>query len=123
MVIRNAPRARVDVQVLVELTVLRKAAQLGVGIPTAQTPVASAGPSVEFQQLHLVAGVAQFIGGRHAGHACAQDQYRGARRCTLQLDRTAIRRLGCKTQAAHGLVHRGIAGSDADHAQQLTAAQ
>ena len=123
MVIRNPPRPRIDVQVFVELTVLSKAAQLGVAVAAAQTPVASTRASVVLKHLHLVAGVTQLIGGGHTSHAGAQDQHGSAARRALQIDRTLIGRLGRKTQAAHGLVHRRTAGAHADHAQQLAAAQ
>ena len=87
VVIGNAPRTRIDVQVLVELALLRDAAEFRVAVAAAQAPIASARPAVVFQHLHLVAGVAQLVGGAHAGHARAQNQHRGAPGRALQIDR------------------------------------
>ena len=57
---------------------LGDAAQFGIGVAAIERPVPPAGPVVIFQHLHLVAGLAQFIGRHHARDARAQDQNRGA---------------------------------------------
>src|SRR6202020_3348164 len=44
MVIRNSPRARIDVQILVEFALLRMAAELRVAIAAPQCPVSTARP-------------------------------------------------------------------------------
>src|SRR5260370_35253083 len=60
VVIGNAPRAGIEIQVLVELAFLRRAAAFGIGAAASQRPVAAPGTAVEFQNLHLVAGLTRF---------------------------------------------------------------
>ncbi len=67
VVVRDPPRAWIDIKVFVELAMLGRATELGVRITATQAPVAATGAAVELQHLHLVAGVAQFVG---CGHAC-----------------------------------------------------
>ncbi len=85
VVVRYAPRARVDVEAGVEFAVLGLAAEFGVGVAAAQAHGAAAGAGVVFQHLHPVAGLAQFVGGDHAGHARTEHQHRSAGRHAAQL--------------------------------------
>ena len=70
------PGARIYIETFVELAVLGRPAELGVAVAAPQAPVATAGAGVVLQHLHLVAGIAQFVGGRHAGHAGTQHDHR-----------------------------------------------
>src|ERR1700690_2854448 len=74
MVIRNPPRARIDVQVLVKFALLREPAQFGIAVAAAKAPVAATGSSVVLQDLNRVAGVAQLVRGGHPGHAGAENE-------------------------------------------------
>src|SRR5580658_5715304 len=65
MMVRDAPRARIDVKAWIKLTVLGKAAQFRIAVAAAKAPVATAGSSVVFQHLHPIAGIAQLIGRGH----------------------------------------------------------
>ena len=123
VMVRNAPWARIDVQVLVEYALLNGPAQFGVPVAAAQRPVAPARPAVEFEHLNTIARVAQLIRGRHARHAGAQDQHRRAAWRMLQIDGARIRRVRGEAQRAHGLIHRRAARRDAYHAKQVAAAQ
>src|ERR1700722_13222693 len=123
VVIGNSPRTGIDVQVLVEPALLGKTAELGITVPAAQAPITAARTAVEFQYLHLVAGVAQLVGGAHPGDARAEYQHRRAGGRALQFDGTSIGGVGGKAETAHGLIHGGAPRSDADHAQQIAAAR
>jgi hypothetical protein len=70
---RDAPRAVVDVQAVVEAARLRLAAQLLQCEALARRLAASAREGPRFQHLDLVAELAQFIRRRHAGQARAED--------------------------------------------------
>lgn len=85
MVRRDPPGAGVDVVALAELDRLSKAAQLGKGVAPAQGPAAPACLLAVFQDLHLIARIAQFERSRHACQAAAQDQHRGALGIPLQV--------------------------------------
>ena len=78
MVVRDPPRAGIDIKVFIELAMLGRPAELGVSVTAAQAPVAATGAAVELQHLHLVAGVTQLVGGGHARHAGTQHQHRSA---------------------------------------------
>src|ERR1044071_4494685 len=58
MVIRDAPRSRIEIEPRVELAGLLETAELGVAVAAAQRPGAAAGAVVVFEDLHLVAGLA-----------------------------------------------------------------
>ena len=118
VVVRNAPRTGIQIQSRSELYLLREAAQLGVGVAAIQRPAAAAGAVVVFENLNLIAGVAQLECGRHAGHARAQDQYRGAFRIALQVDAPGVTRLACKSKFRHCLVHDGAAGKRSDQLEE-----
>ncbi len=121
MVIRQPPRTRIDVQVRIKSALLSLSAQLRVTIAAAQRPVAPAGARVVFQYLHLVAGVAQFIGGHESGNTGTQHQNRGALRGRAQADRALELGFGGKPETVHCLVHRRSTGADANHRQELPA--
>src|SRR5207237_6798224 len=74
VVIGNSPRPGVDIQTAFEVAGLREAAEFGEAVAAAQGPVAAAWPIVEFQDLELVAGVAQLTRRRHAGYFDPQDE-------------------------------------------------
>ncbi len=122
MMVRNAPWAGIDVQILVEFALLGGTAEFGVVVAAAQAPIAAAGAAVVLQHLHFIAGISQLVSGAHTGHAGAQNQDRGARRRTLQIHGTFVRGRIRKSQCTHGLVHGGTARTHADQAQQVTAA-
>jgi hypothetical protein len=123
VVVRDAPRAGVEVQAGVELAVLHGAAELGVGVAAAQRPRAAAGARVVLEHLHAVAGLAQLEGRDEARHARAEHQHRGALRRALQVDRARVRRFGGEAQRGHRLVHRGAAGGLADPAEEVAAGE
>src|ERR1039457_6087181 len=74
VVIRNSPRPRVDIKTGVEAALLSSAAQFGVAVAAAQSPVAAAGAIVVLEHLHPVAGLAQLVGGHHARDAGPEHQ-------------------------------------------------
>ena len=78
VVIGNPPRPWIEIEAFLKFAGLRRAAEFGEPVAAAQRPVAAAGAAVEFQHLHLVAGLAQFQCRRHAGKTGAEDQHRGA---------------------------------------------
>ncbi len=121
MMIRNAPRTRVDVQIPVEPALLAESAEFRVFIAAAQRPAAPSRLRVEFQDLHAIPGLAQLHGRDHPRDAGAEDQHRRALRRALQIDRPAVARFLGEPQAAHGLVHRRAAGDPAHERQQVPA--
>ena len=123
VMIRQAPRTRIDVLVFIELALLGVAAEFRVFIPATQRPVATPRARVVLEHLHLVAGGAQLVGCHHAGDARTQHEHRGALRRALQVDRTGVGGVGREPQAAHGLVHGRVARGQTNHAQELAAAE
>ena len=75
VMIGNSPRPGIEIEAFFEVAGLRRAAELRKTVAAAQRPVAAAGAAVEFQDLDLVAGRAQFQCGRHAGKTGAEDQH------------------------------------------------
>src|SRR5258708_2943842 len=75
VVIGDSPGTGIDVQVLVESALLSESAELRVAVAAAQTPIAPACTAVEFQHLHLVAGVAQLEGCAQPGQARSEYQH------------------------------------------------
>jgi hypothetical protein len=122
VVVRDAPRAGIDVEALVELAFLRVAAEFGDRVAAAYGPVTAASAAIVFEDLHLVAGLAQFESRQHAGQARAKNQHRGALRIALELDRTLVVGFGRQPQAGHGLVHRGATRGHADQFEKVTPA-
>src|SRR5262249_4318411 len=119
VMIGNPPRARIDVEPLVEGAGLRGAAELDETVAATQGPVAAAGAAVEFQDLHLVAGLAQFQRGRHAGEPGAQNQHRGAVRIAFQLDRTLVTGFGREPAPRHRVIHGRTACHRPDEREQI----
>ncbi len=78
MVVGDAPRTGVDVQVLIKIALLGEAAEFGVPIAATQAPISPPGPSVVFEDLNLVTGIAQLVSGGHPGHTRAENQHTGA---------------------------------------------
>ena len=118
MVVRKSPRTRIDVQTLVEAAFLGNAAKFGVAVAAAQRPVASAGAGVVLENLNLVSGVAQLIGGDEPGDASTEHEDRATPRGGAKLYRRAKARLGRESETVHRLIHRSTAGAQADHSQQ-----
>lgn len=119
VVMRNAPRPRIEIQPVVKLAMLGRPAQFGVTVATTQRPVTPTGAVVVFQQLHAVPRLAQFEGRSHAGQPCPQNQHRGALRVAIQLQRPLEIGFGGHAQAAHRLVHHRATSGHADARQQL----
>ena len=92
MVVGQAPRTGIDVEAGIELAFLGKAAELGVAIAAAQGPVAAAGARVVLEHLHLIAGLAQFVGRHEPRDAGAQDQHLRSARSAAQLDGPLVSR-------------------------------
>ncbi len=78
VVIRQSPRARIDVQARIEFAFLFESAEFGVFVAAAQRPRTSARALVVFENLDVVAGLAQFVGGDETGETCAQNDHRSA---------------------------------------------
>ena len=111
MVIRQAPGTRIDVEAGIELALLGLSSQFRVAIAAAQRPVAAARARVVFQHLHLVARIAQLVGGDQSGNSGTQHQNRGALRCGAQADRALEIRFRRQSETVHGLVHHAAAGA------------
>ena len=75
VMIGNSPGTRIEIEAFLKAAGLCRAAKFGKTVAAAQRPVASAGTAVEFEDLDLVAGCAQFERGRHAREARAEDQH------------------------------------------------
>ena len=73
--VRQAPGTGIDVLARREFAVLGFTAELGIGVATAQAPVASTGACVVFEHLHRITGLAQFVGRDHAGDAGTEHEY------------------------------------------------
>src|SRR5262249_3396865 len=74
VMIGNPPWTGIDVEPRCERAGLGVAAELGEAVAAAQAPVAAAGAAVELEELHLVAGLAQFERGGHAGESSAENE-------------------------------------------------
>ena len=118
VMVGNAPRTRIQIEILVEFTGLRRTAEFGIGIAAANAPIAASRAIVVFQYLNLVAGVAQFECGRHAGEPRAQNQHGSALGVTLKLNGAGILGFGSKSHAGHGVVHDRGTGGGADHGKE-----
>ena len=123
VVIGNPPRARIDVEPLLEFAGLHRAAELGEAIAAAQRPVTAARAIVELQHPHLIAGLAQFERSGHAGKPGAEDQDGSAFRIAIELDRPLVAGLRGEAEARHGVIHRRRAGDGADQRQQIAPAE
>jgi hypothetical protein len=99
--VRDPPRAVVDVEPLVELAGLAVADQVGVLEALAGRLAAAAGEGPGLDDLHLVAGLGQFVGGGHAGQARAQHHDLGPLGIALQLGRSGLGRRETETQGVH----------------------
>ena len=121
VVVRDPPWPRIEIEAVVEQAPLRGAAELGVRIAAPDRPVSTAGATVVFQDVDLVAGLAEFERSRHSGKPGAQDDDRRARRIALELDRAPIGRLRSDPQARHRLIHRGTASGCPDQRQEIAA--
>src|SRR5882757_9340269 len=118
MMVRNAPGTWIQIQSLGELHVLGETAQLRIGVAAIQRPVAAAGPIVVFEDVNLIAGVAQLECGRHTGHARAQNQHRRTFRITFEFDGPGINGLARMAQFGHRLVHDCAAGACPDQFEE-----
>jgi hypothetical protein len=118
VVIGNPPWPGIDVETRIELAFLTGTAELRIGVAAAQRPIPPADAAVIFEQLHLVAGLVQFIGRDKAGEPCSQDQDRSPLRIAVELDRAVIRRFRRMTEAGHRLVHRRPARGRTDQIEQ-----
>ena len=119
MMMGNPPRAGIEVEPLLELAGLLEAAEFGKAVAAADRPVAAASAAVEFEDLDLVAGLAQFQRRRHARKPGAEDQHRGALHVAGELERTLVGRLGRQAEARHRLIHRRTASDGPDQRQQI----
>ena len=90
MMIGNPPRPWIEIKSLLEFAALAEAAELGKCVAAAQRPVSAARAAVEFQDLNLVAGLAQLQRRRHAGQTGAKDQDGRAPDVAVKLDRTLV---------------------------------
>ena len=90
MVIRNPPRTGIKIKSLFEFAALAEAAELDIFVATAERPVSAARAAVEFQNLNLVAGVAQFQRRCHPSQAGAKNENGRAFNITVKLDRTFV---------------------------------
>jgi hypothetical protein len=96
MVVGNPPRTGIDIEALVEFAGLFEATELRKGIAAAQGPIAAPCPAVELQNLHAVAGLAQFQRGGHARKAGAEDQDGSATGIAVEPDRALVSAVASK---------------------------
>src|SRR5262249_24056506 len=120
MVIGNSPWTRIDIEPLLEFAFLLESAELDKTVAAADRPVAAAGAVVEFEDLNLVAGLAQFQRRHHAGEPGTQDQDRRPLRITRELDRALVGGFGREAETRHRVIHRRTAGDGADQREQVT---
>ena len=122
MVIGQPPGAGIEILARSELHMLGDAAQLGIGVAAIQRPVPAAGTVVIFQDLHLIAGVAQLMAAtmpampapriRTEAPFAAPDNLIGP----VKSDCARI------AHRDHRVVHHGAATRGADEVQERTAA-
>jgi hypothetical protein len=123
MVMGDAPRSGIEIEPVRELALLSESTELFEPIAAAQSPVSAAGTIIEFEDLHGVAGIAQFKCSGQSGEAGAQDQDGRAANVALKLDATLVRRLRCQTESRHGMVHRRASSQRANEGEQIAATQ
>ena len=123
MVIGNPPRPRIEIKSLFEFAGLLEAAEFGKRVAAAQRPVAASRAAIEFQDLNLVAGLAQLQRRRHAGKTGAKDQDGRAPHIAGKLDRALVSGIRGKAEARHGVIHRRAAGDRADQRQEIAPAE
>jgi hypothetical protein len=123
VVVWDAPRAGIEIKALVEFALLFEAAEFGVFVAAAQRPAAAAGFLAVLQDLNLVARLAEFVGGDHAGKPGAKDKHGSTFRVAVELDRPLVGRLLRKTEGCHGLVHGCTSSKRADHGKEIAAAE
>ena len=119
VMIRQAPRPRVDVEPRIEFALLRESAQFGVVVAAAQRPVAASGAIVVLEHLYPIARFAQLIGGDHSRDTGAEYEHRAAHGSGAQFDRSLVARIRRQTETRHRLVHRRAARRHTDHREQL----
>ena len=73
MMVRNPPRARVQIKSGVEAAFLHRTIKFCETVSSIYGPVAAAGSFAVFENLHVIAGITQFQRGSHASDAGAQN--------------------------------------------------
>src|SRR5579863_545977 len=122
VMVRDAPGPWIEVEAVVEVAALGRAAELRVDIAAAKRPVPTAGAGIIFKDLNLVSGAAEFVGSGHPGKASAQYDDGGAFWIAFERDRPAIGRLGRKAETGHRLVRGRRAGGRADQCEETAPA-
>src|SRR5437868_11444277 len=107
VVVRNAPRAGIEIKPLVEFATLREPAKFGVRVAAAQGPAAPADAVVVFEDLNPVAGLLQLISRDEAREPRTYDEHGCALHVSIELDRAPVGRLRGMPKRGHRLVHRG----------------
>ena len=123
MMIGNPPRPGIEIKSLLEFAGLRGAAELGKRVAATQCPVAPSRTAIEFQDLNLVARLAQLQRRRHAGQTGAEDQDGCASDIAGKRNRTFVGGIRSEAEARHGLIHRRAAGDRTDQRQKIAPAK
>src|SRR5260370_2062464 len=101
VMVRDAPRPRIEIEARVKLAALRRAAELSIDVAAAQRPVSPARAHIVFEDLHFIACPAELERRRHAGEACAKHDDGGALRIAFELDRAPVRRFRRESKTRH----------------------
>src|ERR1700730_2759924 len=123
MVIRNAPRPRIEVEAGVELAPLRRAAELRVDVAAPEAPIPPARTRVVLERAHFVPGALELDRRGHSGKTGAQNDDRSALGIAVELDRASIGRFFGVSEPSHGLISGRSADARADDLKQSSPAK
>ncbi len=114
VMVGNTPGTGIGVIAGCEADLLGRTTQFGYGIAPTQADIAATGPVLEFQNLHMIACLAQFISGKHARKSRPQNQHTCAGLRTRQDGgRCKISALRV-SHGSHGLIQGGTTGECAN---------
>ena len=119
VVIGNAPRPGVEIIALGKADLLRRATELGIGVTAVKRPVPATGAIVVFDDLDLVAGLAQFMGGEHSGQPGAKHDNRGAGAGARQIGRPGELRFPGMAHGFHRLIQHRSAAEHSDRVKDF----
>ena len=119
MVIGDAPGTGIEVEALVEVTILSGAAEFSVAVTAANGPGAATDAVIILQHLNMISRPAQLIGRDEAGYSGAEDEHGGLLGPARKLDRSGIVRRPGMAQGRHRQIKRRSAADSAYQRQKV----